>query len=209
MKQLSKRSLIFTLFASLVLTVQGRKFIFPFEIVISKADLIVIGQIDTLKLNSYTFKINETIKGIKLTNITVEKFKPWLCDPLLYEYKTGQKFCLFLKMRLTHWSLINASTGELLISNDSVTLKYEEYTAQENDFIPYKLSVNELKSGIIEFCKCYKFIGKYYRFKDEPSFRQKCCDQKIIEFKKSSQFATWLNAKMSDYVIRKRWKYRC
>jgi hypothetical protein len=197
-----RQTVIFTIFILSALTVEAKKFIYPIEIVAGTADIIVVGQIEKVKGNSYTFKISETLKGNTYETITVEKFKEWTCDRRFGKVEKGQQLCLFLKKGLTHWSIINGSTGERLISNDSIALGgYEEYTHVDYQFTPYRLSLMEFKNGIRDFCKCYEFIGKYEMFGDKPSFKQLCSDQQISTFKTSSKFSAWLNDKMTNYAI--------
>jgi hypothetical protein len=197
-----KQRIIFAIFIISTLTVDAKKFIYPIEIVAGTADIIVVGQIDKVKGNSYTFKISETLKGKTYETITIEKFKEWTCDRRFGKVEKGQQLCLFLKKGLTHWTIINGSTGERLISNDSITLGgYEEYQHVAYEFKPYRLSLTEFKNGIREFCKCYEFIGKYEMFGDKVSYRQLCNDEQISTFRTSNNFSAWLNDKMKNYAI--------
>ena len=197
-----RQTIIFILFVLSTFTVEAKKIDYPIEIVAGTADIIVVGQIDKVKGNSYTFKISETLKGKTNETITVENFKEWTCDSRFGKAEKGQQLCLFLKKGLNNWTIINGSTGERLISNDSITLGgYEEYKHVDYKFTPYRLSLTEFKNGIRDFCKCYEFVGKYEMFGDVPSFRQLCNDQQITTFRTSTKFSAWLNDKMTNYAI--------
>lgn len=170
--------------------------------VVGTADIIVVGQIDSVKGDSYSFKINETLKGKVYYTITVKKFKQWTCDERFGEEAKGQQLCLFLKKELNHWSIINGSTGERLISNDSITLGgYEEYKHVDYQFTPYRLSLTEFKNGIKAFCNCYELIGKYEIHKPNPSFKQLCNDEQNSAFKTNNNFYEWLSNKMKNYTL--------
>jgi hypothetical protein len=197
-----RQTIIFILLILSTLTSEAKKIIYPIEIVAGTADIIVLGQIEKVKGNTYTFNISETLKGKIYETITVEQFNEWTCDNRFGKAHKGQQLCLFLKKGQTAWSIINGSTGERLISNDSITLGgYEEYKHVDYQFTPYRLSLTELKNGIRDFCKCYEFVGNYEVFGDKHSFRQLCNDQQISIFKTSSTFAAWLNDKMINYTI--------
>jgi hypothetical protein len=195
------KSVFLTLFIFFsVLKVEAKKNIFSTEIVIGCSEIIVIGEIENVHKGTYTFRINETLKGKIYKTITVEEFDEWICDARFDKVKKGQKLCLFLKKRLTNWTIINGSTGELSISGDSITLGgYEEYKHIDFEFTPYRLSLNEFKNGIREFCKCYQFFGDYdYRI-GNFHVEQISTNSQIRKFIRRSNFTEWLYEKMKRY----------
>lgn len=50
------------------------------EFVAGMADLIVVGEIESVNAASYQFRISETIKGQSKDLIRVRMFKEWTCD---------------------------------------------------------------------------------------------------------------------------------
>jgi len=193
------RILFLAIFFSLI-KAEAKKLEFPIEIITGSADLIVIGEIDAVKDNSYTFKIFETLKGQSYGSITVNMFKEWTCDVRFDKAKKGQKLCLFLKKEFSNWEIINGSNGELPILNNSIILKHEEYEHVRNQFTPYTISLFDFKIGIKTFCKCYKFIGKYASV-EKGYFSRIGDDDKINKFKLINNFSAWLNKKMMRYQL--------
>lgn len=197
-----KHLIIFFLIIFSTLKVEAKKMVYPIEIISGMSDIIVIGEIDIVKDNSYTFRISETLKGKVYKTISVQKFKEWTCDTRFGKVLKGQKFCLFLKKGLTNWTIINGSTGELIISNNSITLGGdEEYKHVDYKFTPYRLSVDEFKNGIREFSKCYRFIGEYDFMDKKAHFEQICDYKQISKFKKINNFSAWLYKKMTKYPV--------
>jgi hypothetical protein len=197
------KKIIVLLFITLFISkAEAKKITYPIEVIAGSADLIVIGEIDSVKLDSYTFVITETLKGNIFTSISVEMFEEWECDQRFAKPEKGQKLCLFLKKGLTNWEIINGSSGELQIKNDKITLgRHEEYKRIDHKFTPYELPFEEFKNGIIEFCKCFRFIGEY-RFGDKNGhFEQIGSEKQISELKNMSKFSSWLLRKMEKYQI--------
>ena len=197
-----KQTIVFLLIIFFVSTIQAKKMHSPIEVMAGSADLIIIGEIASVKSNYYIFNISETLKGNLFISISVEMFEEWECYKRFAKPEKGQKLCLFLKKRLTNWGIINGSTGELVISNNIITLGgIEEYKHIDYKFTPYQLSVQEFKNGITEFCKCFIFIGEY---RDEKAhFQQIVADKQIYEFKTMSYFSSWLSEKMNKYQVEK------
>lgn len=195
--------LVLLIFSTLI--VEAKKFIFPFEIIIGTADIIVIGQIDTVKGAYYKFRVEETLKGRSHRFVNVKMFTEWTCDRRFGKAVKGQKLCLFLKRKLKAWEIVNASTGERLIFNDSITLGgFERYMQPDSTFTKYRLSMSEFKKGIRDFCKSYRMIGNYRCPIKKPKFRQLCSDQQILLFKSNNDFFIWLIEKMKKYKVVKR-----
>ena len=195
-----KHTIIFLAIFFSLIKAEAKKLEFPIEVIVGSADLIVIGEIDAVKDNSYTFKIFETLKGQSYGSITVNMFKEWTCDVRFDKAKKGQKLCLFLKKEFSNWEIINGSNGELPILNNSITLKHEEYEHVRNQFTPYTISLFDFKIGIKTFCKCYKFIGKYASV-EKGYFSRIGDDDKINKFKLINNFSAWLNKKMMRYQL--------
>lgn len=192
--------LLFIIFSSL--TVEAKKMDFPLEIIAGSADLIVIGEIDFVKNNTYTFKITETIKGQHYKTISVQSFEEWLCDPRFIKLQKGQKLFLFLKKELNNWTVINGSSGELEISDDLIYLEgpMPPPPFGHNKIIRDSASLIQFKNGIRDFCKCYQFIGKLeFRNGEYGYFIQTCSDLQVSNFKSRSEFSEWLFKNMDGY----------
>lgn len=194
---------LFIIFSSLI--VEAKKMDFPLEVVAGSADIIVIGEIQGIKNNSYTFKITETLKGQVYKIISVNMFREWTCDFRFDKPKIGQKLCLFLRKNFSSWEIINGSTGELQVSDNSVYLGGEDlFLVVNHKFAQNSISLVQFKNGIKDFCKCYQFIGDYQSRDNNPQyFIQTCSDLQISNFKNRNKFSIWLFKKMERYSIQK------
>jgi len=194
-----KQIITFLFIILLASKAEAKKMVYPIEIVAGMAELIVVGEINSVKGNTYIFDIGETLKGKQYKSITVKMFEEWTCDTRFAEPKKGQKLCLFLKRGMTNWQIINGSTGELLISNNAITLGDEEYKHVDYKYTPYRISVEEFKIGLREFGKCYRFVGEY-DFRDEKAHFEQIGDEKqISKLKNTNKFSAWLYKKMIKY----------
>ena len=202
MKKRMKQTIVFLFIIFFISKVEAKKMIYPIEVIAGSADLIVVGEIEIVKGDLYIFNISETLKGNLFNSISVEMFEEWECDQRFAKPEIGQKLCLFLKRGLTNWGIINGSTGELVISNNIITLGgYEEYKHIDYKFTPYQLALEDFKNGIREFCKCFIFVGEY-SFRDEKAhFEQIVANKQISEFKAMSDFSFWLWNKMEKYQV--------
>lgn len=128
-----------------------KKNIWPYSIVISKADLIVDGTVSKVSKNEYQFTISQFVKGKSNSKINVAIWEEWLCDPRMKKLKTGQRFILFLEKKTDgHFAPINDSTGEI----------YVDQNIFPNIFIPKDFSDPAvLKMGISMFLKTYTYYG--------------------------------------------------
>lgn len=202
MKQ--KILILFIIFFSV--KVEAKKDIFPLTLIAANADLIVIGEIDMVKNDTYAFKIGETLKGQKYKTISVKIFEEWICDTRWEKPKKGQKLFLFLKKRQSHWEIINGSSGELFISKNTIYLGGEDSMKIVNNKITRNdMSLTEFKNTIKDFCKCYSFIGELGRYTEGKAqyLLQICSDRQISELEKRSKFSTKLFEKMKGYRIQK------
>lgn len=185
---------------------EAKKMDLPLEIIAGNADLIVIGEIDFVKYNTYTFKIIETIKGQHYKTISVKSFEEWLCDPRFIKLQKGQKLFLFLKKESDKWTVINGSAGELEISDDLIYLggPIPPPPFGSNKIIRDSASLMQFKNGIRDFCKCYQFIGKLESRNGEYGyFIQTCSDLQVSNFKSRSKFSIWLFESMDTYSPQK------
>lgn len=180
---------------------EAKKLEFPIEVIAGSADLIVIGEIEAVANNSYTFKVIETLKGQSSSSISVNMFKEWTCDIRFDKPLKGQKLCLFLKKESSNWEIINGSNGELPILNNSITLGiHESYEYGKNNFTPYTVSLIDFKNAMRTFCKCYKFTGQYASV-ERGYFSQIGHKDQIKKFKLINNFSAWLNTKMMKYQL--------
>ena len=166
----------------------ANKLVYPIQVMSGTADLIVVGEIISVDKTTYAFKISETIKGKNHNIITIKIWGSWKCDNR-QKFEKGQRLFLFLQKKGLHYRVINESTGERPIENDSITLL--EPKSLTNPEL-YKVSLADLKGGIADFCKCFSFIGSYNPFRPYQPFRQLCSNDQISQFKIKSKFSEWL-----------------
>ena len=192
--------LLFFLLAMSTIT-YSKKNILPIEIVAIQADKIVIGEIISVKNNSYNLKVTENIKGGNESLIIVQKFEEWTCDIRYAEVEIGQKLFLFLKNIENKFEIINGSTGEIPIINNRITLQNEEYKHIKYESHPYSIDLMEFKTGIIKFINCFAMSGKsdtYY----PDSLLQKCNDEEFKLLYFTNKFCGWICFKVkTKYVI--------
>jgi hypothetical protein len=159
--------------------VNMKKMILSYPIVISKADLIIEGEISETSFffSEYEFKVNEFIKGESERKISINMWEEWICDRRIKKPKKGQKLLLFLKENNGEYEIINGSTGELFIKEkDSLE------TFMRKDFP----KLNELKSGIKMFSKSFKYDEKKY-------FKKLVENSEIEEMKSKNGFYDYLS----------------
>jgi len=194
---------LFIIFSSL--KAEAKKMEFPLVAVAGSADLIVIGEINEVRDNSYTFKITETLKGQVYKIISVNMFEEWTCDIRIEKAVKGQKLCLFLKKKSSSWEIINGSAGELFISGSSIYLGGDDSIIFVNNKISRNsISLDQFKNGIRDFCKCYQYIGEYGKWDKLPQgFIQMCSDLQITNFKNRSKFSIWLFESMERHYKQK------
>lgn len=196
--------LVFIILSSL--KAEAKKDIFTLNLIAANADLIVIGEIDMVKKNSYTFKINETIKGQTYKTIVVKMFDEWICDTRFEKAEKGQKLFLFLKKRQNYWDIINGSSGELFISKNTIYLGgLDSLKIVNNKITRNDMSLTEFKNTIQDLCKCYCYVGELASYKESKAqyLLQICNDRQISELEKRSKFSTKLFEEMKRYRVTK------
>jgi len=114
--------------------VQAKKHIWPFVCVVHSADLIVVGSIVSVSPKDVTVLVEDRVYGTCEEEITVAKWKEWTCDQRFAPYKVGQRMLLLLEGGVEGYTTINASTGELEVKNDSVTVYREDQRFQLKQF---------------------------------------------------------------------------
>jgi hypothetical protein len=180
-----------------ILTLSGnsyaKKLYYPIEVVASIADLIVVGEIESVNLNSYDFKISKTIKGQEKVIITVQMFKEWKCDTRMKKADKGQKLFLFLTKNGERYEIVNGSTGEMFIENDKILRTIGET----------RPTVTELSESIQRFTSSYEFKGKEYSPFNENTFIQKKTNDELKEIVQKSELTKWFFDRMKNYRIEK------
>ncbi|MFW0735808.1 hypothetical protein [Flavobacterium sp. T12S277] len=157
----------------------------PYSIVISKADLIVDGNISKVSKNEYEFTVSQFVKGKSKAKINVSIWKEWLCDPRNAELKKGQRLILFLEKTANgNFTTINDSTGELYIDNDTFL----------NIFLPKDFSnPTVLKKGISMFLQTYSCHGDLNdRFLQNIYFQSNKSIFEIYKMKEGNTFFKFL-----------------
>lgn len=180
------------------LSLSAKKTHWSLEIIAGKADLIVTGKIIDIQENTYTFKINETIKGTTGLMISVEKFNEWTCDIRFAKHQVGQALILFLQKSAGHWTIIDGGNGEIPIINQQIKLMNPTaYTKATGNPV---FSLTTFKTGIRLFCQYFQLIQKGGEgARASFSFRPLVSDDKILSFKLNSPFTSWLATQLKKY----------
>lgn len=127
--------LLFSVALFAIPAVQAKKHIWPFACVVHSADLIVVGSIVSVSRKDVTVQVEDRVYGTCKEQITVAKWKEWTCDQRSAPYQVGQRLLLLLEKGVEEYITINASTGELLVKNDSVTVYREDRRFQLEQFV--------------------------------------------------------------------------
>ena len=188
--------ILLTLMLSFSLTsAEAKKMYYPLEVVIGLADLIVTGQIANISTDSYTFNIDQTVKGFSNKQIKVKMFKEWECDTRVKKVEIGQKLFLFLKGNsIGSYDIINGSTGEIFILDNEIHgfTNYEKTTKLDHVIIAIK-----------NFISCYLFTDKEYSPLRRNAFRQIKKSQDIFALGNANAFSSWLFGNMKYYTTSK------
>jgi hypothetical protein len=185
----------------LITTVNGfsLKIDLPFTYLTFQSKLIVVGEISEIQDSTYTFKISETIKGSKYNSIEVLKFKEWTCDERRYGYEIGQKLCLFLDSNKDKWEIINGSTGEKFIIQDSIYVSdYFEIFNQKYKYWPKA----QLISDFASIMKEYSLYFNQVRNSNQTYYIQSCSQKVINKLKKRSKFSLWFYNELKKQGIK-------
>lgn len=155
---------------------------YSFEQVIGMSDLIVTGEVEDIQENTFTFRINQTLKGRVLSSITV--LKNYECDRYSM-YSKGQRMCLFLRKGLMSWTIVDGNTGERPILDETVFLGVDGN---------YKLSLREFSDGISEFCNTYttRVTTNGYSFRQKVYFIQEVSEDQLNVYRNKNKFNRWL-----------------
>lgn len=155
---------------------------YSFEQVIGMSDLIVIGTIENVEENTYTFRIDETLKGKVHASISVSKTDE--CERYAL-YEKGQKLCLFLKKGLLSWTVIEGNTGERPILGETVYLCLDQN---------YRLPLEEFSEAISGFCSNFKtrVTVNGYSSRQKVYFIQEVSEDELDAYKSKNKFTRWL-----------------
>ncbi len=155
---------------------------YSFEQVIGLSDLIVIGEIENVEENTFTFKIEETLKGKVNASISVVKTDE--CERYA-RYEKGQKLCLFLRKGLLSWSIIDGNQGERPILDETIYLCLDEN---------YKLPLDEFSEAIVAFCCNFKtrITMNGYSYSQKVYFIQDVSEDELNAFRNKNKFTRWL-----------------
>lgn len=138
----------------------AKKHIWPFACVVHSADLIVVGEITAVRAHSVRLRIEGTVFGsCNDSVITVERWKEWTCDTRFAPYAQGQRLLMLLAKHNDRYAPINASTGELPVQQDSVSVPGNE-----------RFALGELTSAMRDVRTCFKTLVPYRpALSDRPS----------------------------------------
>lgn len=148
--------------------VHAKKHIWPFACVVHSADLIIVGSIIAVSHKDVTVQVEERVYGTCEERITVLKWEEWTCDQRFAPYHVGQRLLLLLDKGDEGYTPINASTGELHVENDSVTVNREDQ----------RFELKQLTGSIADVRACFTRVGLYGpAFSEKPSdmlLRRRC-----------------------------------
>lgn len=195
MVSILRHILLISLLLMISTIVSAKKMILPIEVVAGTADMIVIGEIISVDNNFYLFRVTETIKGKSSPVIRVEQFDEWTCDVRYAKAKAGQKLFLFLKNVNGKFEIINGSTGEIPVIDNTVTLAYERYSHTNYKSSSYKLKLAEFKAGIKGFIHLFAMIGAN-KGNDPVYFLQNGKESELKLFMATGGFAQWIYEKL-------------
>ncbi|MGI4735757.1 MAG: hypothetical protein ACRYG7_11320 [Janthinobacterium lividum] len=69
----------------------------------------------------------------------------------------GQRLVLFLKKHPKALEIVDASTGEMSIVNEQVTLQHDSYDGHYGQsFVPYAIALPAFKAGLKKVVSCFK-----------------------------------------------------
>lgn len=127
----------------------AKKAFMAFEKIVQDADLIVTGNIVSVKENSYILRINKVLKGNTDSTIEVQKFNEWTCDIRYAKHKVGEKLCVLLERKSSKWEIINGSCGELPVKNDSLSVHQYQFEKSAGTNKQFSISLNDFSNAII------------------------------------------------------------
>jgi hypothetical protein len=175
-------------------TTQAKKYFYPMQVVAGMADLIVEGEINSVSGNSYTFNIDQTIKGTAVKQIIVKMFQEWTCDMRWKKAEPGQTLLLFLTKANDSFDIINGSTGEIFIIDNKVQLFMN---AEKN------IQLEDAVTAFKNFTSCYSLPGKDIFPFNKPVFDQLKTDSEIAVLKKANKVSVYLFSEMKAFAINK------
>lgn len=183
-------------FLLLLLAVSARasakKWYMPIEAIAAQAEYIVVGEIVAVQADTYQFRVAEYVKGSGGPSIQVQQFKEWTCDVRYAKPAKGQRLCLFLQQHAGALEIINGSSGELPILNDTVTLERETYAYRPGQpYMPYSIAVQEFTTGIKLFLRCFSIVSGPAASSTSAAVQLGSAEE-MDAFRLESQFTGWL-----------------
>ena len=140
---------------SLFFSISGnaKKAFMAFEKIVQDADLIITGNIVSVKENSYILRINRVLKGNTDSIIEIQKFNEWTCDIRYAKHTVGEKLCLLLEQKSGKWEIINGSCGELPVKDDSLNVHQYQFEKSAGTNKQFSISLNDFSNAIIALQK--------------------------------------------------------
>ena len=175
-------------------SLEAKKLVYPFQIVVGLSDLVVQGEITGITGNTYTFSISRTIKGISNKSISVQMFKEWTCDQRVRRAEIGQELLLFLTENKGVYDIINGSTGEIFIVNNELENFYQPNVTRK---------IDDVLIAVGNFVKSYHLVTKEFLPSEKNIFNQLVRDEEISSYKTANTFSEWL-FNMDNFKIAKK-----
>ena len=192
---MAKKFLLFIAIALLtVQTASAKKFYYSMQQITGIADLVVTGKIISVSGNSYSFAIEQTIKGKPGKQIIIKMFAEWTCDIRSKKVEVGQELLLFLTNGAKDsFDIINGSTGEIFIENNKL---HNVWGLKEDP------SLIEVITGLKNFVACYTVLNKELFPNERIVFKKIKADAEILRSRNINEFSTWLFDNMKHYSIK-------
>lgn len=178
----------------------AKKMVMAMESVILHADLIVIGEVESVGTGSYSFRISETVSGpADLQTIRVEKWEEWTCDQRGFVIKPGQKLLLLLDKSGSHYGPINDSTREIALRNDSVPARSGFY-----DVLPRPVSTAEFSEAARALRACCHITSTSSDDAYDYHWAWDCTPEERTARSSRNDLIAWLFARMEKREANKR-----
>ncbi|QQR87974.1 MAG: hypothetical protein IPJ76_07100 [Flavobacteriales bacterium] len=171
----------------------AKKMQMDIESVILNAELIVVGEIISKGIGSYSFRIQETLHGdTSLRTIHVDKWKEWTCDTRSFEIAKGQRLVLLLGKGKSGYYPYNDSTGEIPITNDSLGAQNGYYGV-----LPRRLSITEFSEAVRALRSCCHITAVHKDFGVSYDWVWDCTQEERERSATGNDFTAWLFRRMA------------
>ena len=179
----------------------------PVPRLIGMADLSVLGTINSITKEHFTFQIEEFLKGeIPEKSIEVKKFIPLILDePSPLSYAKGQRYILFLKKQSSDarnfWKILGlGGEGQMPVQDDHVYfegsniegLVIQDYVVWEVRRELQRFDLPVFKEAVKDYGQCYSWNQQEIRKKMRWVASKNCADSTQKAYGQKSWFHQYL-----------------